>query len=46
MTTIFIILFVVIIISSIIALTLFQNARDIDEVWDKAIRNKQNKNIK
>lgn len=46
MTTIFVILFLIMLLASAVGLALFQNAKDADEVWDKAIGNKQNKHIK
>lgn len=46
MTTIFVILFVIMLFASVMALALVQNARDVDEEWEEAIRNKQNKDIK
>ena len=46
MTTIFVILFVIMVIASTVGLAPFQNAKDADEAWDEAIKNKQNKDIK
>lgn len=46
MTTIFVILFGIMLLASVIGLALFQNARDADEAWEEAIRKEQNKDIK
>ena len=46
MITIFVIIFVIMLFASAIGLALFQNAKDADEAWEEAIRNKQNKDIK
>lgn len=46
MATIFVILFVVVSFVSVASLALFQNAKDADEAWEEAIKNKQNKDIK
>lgn len=41
MGTFFVILFVFITTASAIALALFQNAKDVDEAWEDAIKKKQ-----
>lgn len=46
MTTIFVILFVFMLLASAVGLALFQNAKDADEAWEEAIRKEQNKHIK
>lgn len=46
MATFFVILFLAIVFGSAIALALVQNARDADEAWEDAIKEKQNKDIK
>lgn len=46
MATFFVILVLAVVFGSAIALALVQNARDADEEWEDAIRNKQNKDIK
>lgn len=46
MTTIFAIIFVVMLLASAVSLALFQNAKDADEAWEEAIRKEQNKHIK
>jgi hypothetical protein len=46
MTTIFAIIFVVMLLASAVGLALFQNAKDADEAWEEAIRKEQNKHIK
>ena len=46
MITIFVILFGIMLLASAIGLALFQNARDADEAWDEAMKDKQNKDIK
>ena len=46
MTTIFAIIFVVMLLASAVGLALFQNARDADEAWEEAIKKEQNKHIK
>lgn len=46
MTTIFVILFGIMLLASVIGLALFQNAKDVDEAWEEAIRKEQNKHIK
>ena len=46
MATFFVILILAVVFGSAIALALVQNARDADEEWEDAIRNKQNKDIK
>lgn len=33
-------------LAGVCALALFQNAKEADEAWEEAIRNKQNKDIK
>lgn len=33
-------------LASTAALALFQNAKEADEAWEEALRNKQNKDIK
>ena len=42
----FIILFVAVTMGSAVALALVQNARDADEAWEEAMKDKQNKDIK
>lgn len=46
MATFFVILFLVVGFGSAIALALVQNARDADEAWEEAMKDKQNKDIK
>ena len=46
MTTFFVILVLAVVFGSAVALALVQNARDADEVWEEAMKDKQNKNIK
>ena len=46
MITIFVIIFVIMLLASAVALALVQNARDADEEWEEAIRKEQNKHIK
>ena len=46
MTTIFVILFVIMLFASAVGLALFQNAKDADEAWEEAIKKEQNKDIK
>lgn len=46
MTSIFVILFAIMFLASVVLLALFQNAKDADEEWEEAIRKKQNKHIK
>ena len=46
MATFIVILFLVVAFGSAIALALVQNARDADEAWDEAMKDKQNKDIK
>ena len=46
MATFFVILFLVVVFGSAVALALVQNARDVDEAWEEAIKNKQNTDIK
>lgn len=43
MTTIFAIIFVVMLLASAVGLALFQNAKDADEAWEEAIRKEQSK---
>jgi hypothetical protein len=43
MTSIFVILFGIMLLGSAVALALFQNAKDADEAWEEAIRKEQNK---
>lgn len=42
----FVILFMVVGLGSAVALALVHNASDVDEEWEEAIKNKQNKDIK
>ena len=46
MTTIVLIIFAVTLVSSVVALALFQNAKEVDEAWEEAIRKEQNKDTK
>ena len=46
MATIVLIIFAVTLVSSVVALALFQNAREADEAWEEAIRKEQNKDTK
>lgn len=46
MATFFVILFLAVGIGSAVTLALFQNAKEADEAWEEAIKNKQNKDIK
>ena len=46
MTTIVLIIFAITLVSSVVALALFQNAREADEAWEEAIRKEQNKDTK
>lgn len=46
MATFFVILFFVVGLGSAVALALVQNARDADDAWEDAMKDKQNKNIK
>ena len=46
MVTFFVILILVVVFGSAVALALVQNARDADEAWEDAIKDKQNKDIK
>lgn len=46
MTTIVLIIFAATLVSSVVALALFQNAKEADEAWEEAIRKEQNKDIK
>jgi preprotein translocase subunit SecG len=43
MTSIFVILFAIMFLASAVLLALFQNAKDVDEEWEEAIRKKQTK---
>ena len=42
MTIVALIIFAIILVSSIMTFTLLQSAKDADEAWEKAIKNKQN----
>ena len=46
MTTIVLIIFALMMVSFVVALALFQNAREADEAWEEAIRKEQNKDTK
>ena len=46
MATFIVILFLVAAFGSALALALVQNARDADEEWEEAMKDKQNKDIK
>jgi hypothetical protein len=46
MTTIVLIILALMMLSSVVALALFQNAREADEAWEEAIRKEQNKDTK
>lgn len=46
MTTLVLIIFALMMVSLVVALALFQNAREADEAWEESLRNKQNKDIK
>lgn len=46
MTTFFVIFFLAVGIGSAVALALVQNARDADDAWEDAMKDKQNKDIK
>jgi hypothetical protein len=46
MATFFVILILAVAFGSAVALALVQNARDADEAWEDAMKDKQNKDIK
>ncbi len=46
MAIFFVILFLAVGIGSAVGLALLQNAKDADEVWEEAMKDKQNKHIK
>ena len=46
MIMIVLIILAIILVSSIMTFALLQSAKDADEAWEKAIKNKRNKDIK